>query len=137
MNLRAMIRLLSVVFLAAITSITTGCGSGTAPPQKVTGSVLMDGEAIADGYIMFYPTDTGGDATTAHIVAGDYETTMPPGPKKVEITAGREIVPTKIGPMGGPEMEQYIPAKYNTKSELTAEVEVKADNVIDFALTSK
>lgn len=137
MNLRVQVRGLGLVCSVGIAVVLAGCGPATAPPQKVTGSVLLDGEAVADGYIMFYPTDTGGDATTAHIVAGEYETKMPAGPKKVEITAGREIVPTKIGPMGGPEMEQYIPARYNTKSELKAEVEVKEDNVIDFALTSK
>lgn len=137
MKLRANHPCLSLALLFAGFLCLPGCGSSGPPTYTVSGSVSLDGEPVKDGFLAFYPTDTGKDADTTKIAGGKYELKMEPGPKKVEITASREIVPKKIGPMGGPEMEQYIPAKFNTKSDLKAEVEKKAKNEINFELKSK
>ncbi len=114
-----------------------GCGPAGDAKYTVTGSVTFDDQPVKQGMAVFYPTDTGADADVTQIRDGHFNLQMKPGPKKVEITANREIVPKRIGPMGGPDMEQYIPAKYNSKTELKAQVEKKSKNEMKFELKSK
>ncbi|MDB5335355.1 MAG: hypothetical protein JWN70_974 [Planctomycetaceae bacterium] len=131
----------SVVWIAfagvALSIGLIGCGPAADAKYTVTGTVTFDDQPVKQGMLIFYPTDTGADADVTPIRDGRFELQMKAGPKKVEITANREIVPKKIGPMGGPEMEQYIPAKYNSKTELKSQVEKKAKNEIKFELKSK
>lgn len=116
-----------------------GCqGSGPAA-YPVTGSVTFDEEPVADGEIVFLSVDNSAAPAAGKITAGSFSATVPPGPKKVEIRAARmEPLPAgQTGAMGETEtMVDYIPARYNAKTELTAEVEAGGKNQFTFALTS-
>jgi hypothetical protein len=113
-----------------------GCGPAPDAKYKVTGTVKFDDQPVAQGMVIFYPLDSDRDAEVASVRDGKYALEMTSGRKKVEITANREIVPKRLGPMGGPDMEQFIPPEYNKKTELTADV-IEDDNEINFDLKSK
>ncbi len=121
---------------AALAVGLIGCGPAADAKYKVTGSVKFDQQPVQQGMAIFYPADSGADADVAEIRDGKFEAEIKAGRKRVEITANREIVPRRLGPMGGPDMEQYIPAKFNSKSELTADV-IEDNNEINFDLKSK
>jgi hypothetical protein len=131
-------RRLMCAALAMLTLSIVVVGCGQKGPQKyhVAGTVSLDKKALENGTLIFYPTTGGGDADVATIRKGEYACEVKPGPKRVEITAQRPMVPEKLGPMGGPNMEQYLPQKYNKKSELTAEIKASGTNKVDFALES-
>lgn len=123
-------RTLGVLLLLA------GCGSpeiesvpGTVP---VSGTVTVDGEPLADGRILFIdaehlpPRDY-----LAAIRNGKFELLAPPGLRRVEIRAYGESDPVTM------EAPQLLPAQYNDASELSAELESDAPNVLSFELESK
>ena len=126
----------AIFVCATLATGLIGCGPAPDAKYKVTGSVKFDDQPVQQGMAIFYPTDSGADADVAQIRDGKFEAEIKAGRKKVEITANREIVPRRLGPMGGPDMEQYIPAKFNSKSELTADV-IEDNNEINFDLKSK
>lgn len=132
-------------------SFVAGCGSSGPPKAEVSGTVTIDGEPVEHGTIAFIPAEgTQGPVSGATIQDGAYETPPGGGPvpgmHRVEITARRAAksveVPGAAGVTSGPSaastvqvMEMYIPAKYNTKSELTLDVR-EGENSKDFDLTS-
>src|SRR5262245_60115494 len=105
-----------------------GCGDGTHP---VSGTVSFDGQPVGTGTIVFEAADGGPGLASSGIKDGKYELRSKAGKKKGVITAFR----TKPGTEKDPQTatEEYIPEKYNTKSELTKEV-AAGDNKFDFDL---
>jgi hypothetical protein len=104
--------------------------------RTVTGDVTFDDTPVAEGSIKFVPDDKKLPPEGGIIKDGKYQVMLKPGHYKVEIRAIREI-PGKKGPMGTePATEEYIPAKYNEQTELTADVG-KGSDKIDFPLKSK
>ena len=139
--------------------VTTGCGSGSAT-GKVTGTVTMDGKPLSNARVTFTPLGGGRTAMGKTDGEGKYELYIlaDPGAEvgnhKVSITtiqnagiaetmeeasaddAGYEEQAMNSGDYSeATPQEEAIPAKYNTESELTAEVK-SGKNVHDFALTS-
>lgn len=117
---------------------TSGC-SNEPILYEVTGTVTLDGQPVEDGQIIFVPLEEGGTPDAGSIQNGKFAFKSRPGPKKVEIQAMKQH-PTKTvpDPVTGtrPALESYIPDRYNTKTELTADV-LSNQEVIDFELTSK
>jgi hypothetical protein len=104
--------------------------------RTVTGDVTFDDTPVAEGSIKFVPDDKNLPPEGDTIKNGKYQVKLKPGRYKVEIRAIREI-PGKKGPMGTEAAtEEYIPAKYNEQTELTADVG-KGSDKIDFPLKSK
>jgi hypothetical protein len=130
--------------LVLISLIALGCNSGNAGRASVSGKVTFDGQPIATGQIVFEPAGSG-RLGIAQIANGAYS--MPPeqgptpGKYTVRITADRPTGKTAaaLASSGGQAptqvYEQYIPAKYNERSELTVEIGAEPDAVHDFALT--
>ena len=140
--MRTYATILLFALLASITAFSlTGCGS---PPglnlNSVSGNVTFDGEPVAEGRIQFRAVDGDQRAFGGEISNGKYTVETLPGKMTVEITASR-IVPGKFDesnpdekvPMG----EMYIPARYNSQTELTAEVPAGGVKQLDFALTGE
>lgn len=127
----------SLCAAALAAALLAGCGTKGEPTYRVKGNVSFDSEPVPEGTLIFYPKDGPGDADVAKIKDGQYETRVKAGEKRVEIMAQRAMVPEKIGPLGGPEMEQYIPAEFNRNSELTADIQAANDNQVDFTLEKK
>jgi hypothetical protein len=110
-----------------------GCADSSNGPRLygVTGEVTYDGQPIEKGAIKF--TNSGdGRAYTGEINNGRYELKCEPGKAKVEITASR-VIPGKFTEANPgekePAREMYIPAKYNAKTTLEADVEDKSNEI--------
>lgn len=123
-------RRLLVLFLGLVLA---GCDSGV-KRVAVVGNVMLDGEPVAEGNIVFLPgdADSGGDG--ARIVDGEYRCEVTPGAKRIRITADRRV-PGPNDRTGMPRHEQYIPARYNRATTLKASIEQAQS--LDFPLTSK
>jgi len=121
------IYILRVAVLAGI----VGCGPGGPEKALVSGTVTFDGHPIELGKIQFYPIDgTSGPVASASIVDGEYRIEnkggVPVGRHRVQIEGYRKAtVPAPGISLEDTAADQYVPAKYNTASELTEEI--KAD----------
>ena len=124
-----------VLCLSLLLAPLAGCGRGDGR-ATVVGEVSLDGAPLATGLIEFTPAPgTTGVAAGGVIENGSYA--IPdkgplPGSYQVRITAiratGRQVPMPTIGPGARPgammeEKVQYIPARYNTETELVVEIE--------------
>jgi hypothetical protein len=111
--------------LIGLLLVLPSCGGSST--HSVSGTVNFDGQPLPDGNIAFSPTGTGarGPGKGAKITGGKYELRTEAGKYKVQITASKMMPLPKgeVGMYGEKEMErQYIPDRYNAKTELTADV---------------
>ncbi len=121
----------SLVFAGLLFGLLlAGCSGGGSDEYRVTGSVTFDGQPVEQGEMIFFTSEMQPYVT--RITAGQFECYLPEGRKRVEITATRES-PTPA-PDGLPNYESYIPAAYNTDSELTAQIEAGRENTLNFDL---
>ncbi|QDT98196.1 hypothetical protein [Gimesia aquarii] len=135
----------SVIVIFVLSLTLSGCGSTETGPDRtiVTGKVTFKGEPVLQGQIWFLP-QAGREAPQAGapIVEGQYRVEnkggVPIGSCQVKITAEQPKADIKIVEDGGPEeipTTQYLPARYNEQTELTAEIKSSADPIeIDFEL---
>jgi hypothetical protein len=119
--------------------VLLGCGdSKSSPPQvKVSGTVKYDGKAVANGTIIFEPLTPGEIPESLPITAGLYEGMVTAGKKKIKINglrAGKPYPKDTPGGDGANVMENYIPAKHNTDSELAKDVSAPGPHTFDFDL---
>ena len=128
----------TTLFALLATTMIVGCGSSELNMHPVSGKVTFDGQPVREGRIQFRAV--GGDqrAFSAEIKDGQYQLKALAGKVRVEVTASRPVPgkfdesnPGEKVPVG----EMYIPARYNSRTELTAEV-AAGKNQIDFTLTS-
>lgn len=122
-----------------------GCSDGGSTRASVSGKVTFDGEPVKSGQIAFEP-DGAGRLGIAQIADGAYSTPAEQGPTAgsyvVRITAirltGQKTKPDPRNPDQPPAdvVEQFIPAKYNDRSELKIEIGAESEVVRDFDLTS-
>lgn len=132
---------------------TIGCGGG-APNDRpdlgtVSGKVTLDGKPAPNVIVTFYP-DEGRPSSGKTDDSGMYTlqyTADSPGAKvgnhKVQISVPETTTGEEGGEGGEAEPAEAmppdwvkIPAKYNTETELTAQVEA-GENTKDFELTSQ
>lgn len=133
-----------LVVAAALALVSTvGCGRGSSLEKiPVSGRVLFDGQPVPNGEIRFFPIDgTVGPVSGAPILDGAYVADsrggVPAGKHRVEIRGYRAANRQLSGDAaveGGP-AEQYLPARFNSQSELTANVDDDHDEH-NFDLTS-
>lgn len=127
---------LSTLILVLSLIATLGCTAQRAEPTRfpVSGTVTLDGKPLAKGLI-YFKTVSEGSLDALDIVDGKFQGEAEAGERRVEITALRP------SPGGTPGMdageENFIPAKFNTNSTLTANVSKEQANEFDFAVTSK
>lgn len=139
---------IALSWLASVAlTLFVGCSNPDSGRASVSGKVTFDGEPVKTGQIAFEPQGQGRFGI-AQIVDGAYQ--MPPqqgptpGKYTVRITANR---PTGKPPQATPDnsdngrptgesYEQYLPVKYNERSELTVEIGAEPNAVHDFALTA-
>ncbi len=124
-----------VASLVLVTVVGCGEQQDSYPSARVTGRVTVDGEAIAEGSINFYPKRSGqGPTVAADIVDGVYTAEQVPlGDVLVQFMATRET--GRMIPGSGtdvPEVLSIIPTKYQSGVELS----ITGDSEHDFELTS-
>jgi hypothetical protein len=119
-----------------------GCGGGGSGPETftVSGNVSLDGKPIEKGTISFVPADGKGPTAGAVIKDGAYTAKVTAGSKKVTIVAPkvvgtRKLYDTPDSPTTE-EIKESIPAKYNSKTTLTANIQGDASDQ-NFPLKSK
>lgn len=132
----------------ATLGIVVGCGGGPEGPSTVlvSGTVNYDGDPLPEGRIILRPAEGEGRSYSGRIENGSFSFESEPGAKRVEITATREVEvdSSELTPEEQEQMEpgettvpeQYIPERYNKKSELTEEVTEGGDNDFTFDLES-
>jgi len=129
--LRASVPLCEVLLALLI----LGCGSGDGAAD-VKGDVTLDGQPLTEGVIHFMPVDGKSRTASTFVRDGHFETRVPLGKQRVEISCVK-TQPVKPGQMADSAMgAEIVPAKYNTKSELSLEVK-RGKNQPRFELNSK
>jgi hypothetical protein len=126
----------TVWILLSVLALVAGCGGDGLTRGTVSGKVTFDGQPLANGTIVFAPTGgTKGPMAMTESANGQYAITnnAPVGGKHtVKIEGFRDTA--KKDELGRVIGEQFIPAKYNEKTTLSAEI-AKGSNSHDFALT--
>jgi hypothetical protein len=132
--------------LMQVTAIAAaGCGAANEPPRVgVSGKVTLGAEPLPTGTITFVPAASGPSAT-APISEGTYSIgrSEGPGPGKyrVEIYSVRRTG-KQVKDRGNPqepqaEQRNFVPRRYNTESELKADIKPDLDQVFDYPLDPK
>ncbi len=119
-----------------------GCGHSKKelPTYGVSGTVNLDGKPLAEGEIYFVTKETG-QIDIVPVKDGKFEGDAKAGSRRVEIRAYNIETPKPPADMPDLKMEptktNYLPAKYNTNSTLTADVSADKPNEFTFDLASK
>ena len=123
--------------LLLILLATTGCGGGP-EMYDVSGTVTFDGQPVERGEISLDPDDARLSPDAGVIEQGRFSFPAKPGKKTVRIRASRPLPPERQdAPEMGTLYEDYIPAKYNRQSTLTADISPGGDNQFTFELTTR
>lgn len=122
----------AAVLMLTLSSLMVGCGPTEA---TVSGAVLVDGQPLEKGEILFEELDKSIAPNAGPITAGKYSLRVQPGAKIVRIRASR--APARPDPlMGYAPLEAMIPAEFNTQSTLRAQIKPGKNEGVDFAVTS-
>ncbi|EAQ82500.1 hypothetical protein [Blastopirellula marina] len=109
----------SILLLAA----SLGCsGDGK---NQVEGVATWNGQPIENGYVELAPVGGVGQFASAEIKQGKFTLRTLPGLRQVKVTAHKKIgetAPTDRIPNPEPILFQFIPAEYNSQSELQIDV---------------
>ena len=132
----------AVAFVAFALLLTPGCKSGTTVERaSVSGTVTFDGQPVESGTITFVPAaGVVGAPAELRIQNGKYSTTdaqgVVVGNNDVRILATKKTGKQFKNPNNEMEDEvvQFIPEKYNEKTELQETVK-PGENTFDFDLT--
>jgi hypothetical protein len=119
----------------AIGVILAGCQQQKTfdPTYAVSGVVMLDQKPLAEGVIAFLTPETG-DMQTMPIKDGRFEGQARTGNRRVEI---RAYLPRKqpVSPMAPPP-RNFLPARYNAETTLSANVTREGPNTFNFDLAS-
>jgi len=128
----------SILAVPAMLLLAAGC-SGT-NETTVSGTVTVDGTPAKKGSISFIPLDGQSRTSGGTIADGKYETQVPIGKQRIEIRVSKVIGQRKLyDTPNSPSqdiLEEVLPAKYNSDSELQLDVK-SGVNTKDYQLKSK
>jgi hypothetical protein len=115
-----------------------GCAERTT--ATVTGEVAIDGVAVREGSIAFFPVNGKGTTAGAEILEGRYTAEVPLGQVTIEIRVPKVVGEKKLydtpdSPVKSL-MAESLPARYNDATELQMDVQ-PGENRKDFALSSE
>ncbi|MFO0926319.1 MAG: hypothetical protein U0736_04670 [Gemmataceae bacterium] len=121
--------------------ILCACGDSGPKRYRVAGTVRYKDQPLKSGLINFIPDGAQSPAGGAPIVDGRYEIAVArgllAGKYRVSISAPTGGVAVKEGEapgVSGKETRETLPARYNTQSELTAEIKPGAATEFPFDL---
>jgi hypothetical protein len=130
-----MIRRFACIPLLAVFIAALGCGSRS-DLATVTGQVTLDGQPLANAFVVFAPTAQGTSSRGKTDETGHYEMMFSDREKGAWI--GENLVRIHTGDVGGGDTagpKERVPAVYNKDTTLKVEVKPKS-NVFDFDLKS-
>ncbi len=119
--------------------ILAGCGSGK---SSVEGTVAFDGAPVDGGAIVFQPDGSSGTQVGAEIKGGKYSIDsakgLPPGKYRVLITwqkaTGKQVANKSDAGTTVDETKQIIPTRYNSQTELSADIKSGSNSGVNFDL---
>ncbi|PQO35446.1 hypothetical protein [Blastopirellula marina] len=117
---------LTLVAVALILSVgAVGCGPASEAKAPIAGQVTLDGAPLPSGTVYLRRSD--GEFFSVDVAEGKFVGEAMPGEYRIEISAIRESTPdaTAVAMYGADAPTQrvnYIPARYNSDSKLTATV---------------
>lgn len=115
-------RLWNVSAIALVVPLLSfGCGPRGAA-VAVSGAVTYAGQRVDDGAIYFVDVASQEVGGFSRVQAGRYRASVKRGHWAVRITANRPLV-GKVDETGLPLIEQYVPARFNDETELTATID--------------
>jgi hypothetical protein len=126
---------LSLLLAVAITVASPGCGSKS-DLASVRGKVTLDGQPLADAFVVFAPTSQGTSSRGKTDSAGNYEMMFTDREKGAWI--GENLVRINTGDVGrdgGGGAKERVPAVYNQSTTLKADVKPRS-NTFNFELKS-
>ncbi len=128
-------RNIAILVVCALLSSVGCAGGGEDTPDlgQVTGTVAMDGAPLANVTVTFNSSDGQASFGTTD-AEGKYELTYRGDAKGAKIGDHKVTIETPLEAPPEPGYKDPIPAKYNSKTTLTAIVKA-GDNTIDFELT--
>ncbi|WDI41051.1 hypothetical protein [Bremerella sp. P1] len=131
------------VLMFCFLASSLGCSDSGISRQAISGTVVLDGQPLKEGSILLTPITPKGMTAGCKIEDGRYElngdTGPTPGEYRVEISAWKSSDKPQLDEATGQmvaDVVSIIPARYNSKSELTAKIESGATGSIDFDLKS-
>jgi hypothetical protein len=130
----------AVLLLLVGLLVLSGCTSGARKTVAVTGTVNLDGKPLPEGLITLDGQD-GIPPVVEKIKNGSFTARTTPGPKRVEIISRKKNPnpPKVVDPIIAPVAQSIntIPERYNTMTELTADISESGPNQLTFDLKSK
>ena len=128
------VRSLHIIGMVSLLAVA-GCG-GNSDLASVTGTVTLDGEPLEGAAVVFAPTSAGATAYGRTDAQGRYEMMFSDDEKGAWLGENIVRISTEdVGSGDSPARPEVVPAIYNQRSTLRANVEKKA-NTFDFALES-
>lgn len=134
-----------VMLMVAFAPLVSGCGGSASEPQ-VSGTVQFDGAPLAYGTIHFEPESSGQANAATTIEDGRFALPaghgLMPGSYKVSVKSGsppvHETDPDKAMALAAqPAPPEKIAPKYNTATELRAEIKTGTSTPLNFEVFSK
>jgi len=127
--------------------LLAGCGPGNPLGREaISGEVTLEGKPLATGNIEFTPLEPGGVSSGETISGGRYDVEamkgLPPGRYRVRIYSSEKSTapPTPeeaaLPALHRPGVERIAP-RFNTASQLVAEVTAGGPNRFDYQVSSK
>jgi hypothetical protein len=119
-------------------ALVTGCSakpSGMPTVAPVMGTVTLNGEPLAGASVVFQ-SESGHSAMGTTDSTGSYQLTAPGNQKGAVIGLNKVKISSKLDAPPGPNWKDPIPARYNSASELSAQVN-PGPNSFNFALERK
>jgi hypothetical protein len=120
----------------AIAVLLGGCSQAGSETYWVSGTVTLDRKPLTDGDVIFYLQNQTALAAMGKVDHGAFRFQAVAGKHRVVIQASRPS-PTRKGATGEPAYISIIPDRYNTRSQLTAEVRPNDPNQFTFNLESR
>jgi len=123
------------VWWLLLVTASIGCGS-RGDLASVRGKVTLDGQPLANAFVVFAPTKKGTTSYGRTDSGGNYEMMFTDTEKGAWIGENSVRISTgDLGPGGGPGPKERVPNVYNETSTLTAEVK-SGGNTFNFDLKS-
>lgn len=135
----------AVVLTAALVVSSAGCGRSGPERFSLKGRVTFDGAPLAEGDILLLPASgTQAPTVSGRIENGEFNIPADRGPMAGDYTVaisaerktGRKVQADILGSATTEQYEQYIPARYNEQTTLSAQIDRDRDD-LSFELSSK
>ncbi len=129
------VRSAALLAVALGLSAAAGCGPVEPKPVPVSGTVTLDGQPLADGFLYFKTMETGG-LERFDVSGGTFQGTALPGNRRVEVIVNQP----KMVVIDGARVEvpdNIIDPKFNLESGLIADVTPDGPNKFTFEVKRK